>query len=173
MPETLEDLLRKADRLGKEAFCARYPHPFMVRLDERGGVDEPSPWAFSTMASKLDVPRVPPAGPMAKAFELLKSSGKGGRDMISLGRTNNNDVVIPEMSVSKFHAFFKVAGDRNWQLVDAGSSNGTRVNGQKLAAKAPTPVQSGDTVVLGDVAFLFLWPEQLVEQLPSLCRPVG
>src|SRR3954466_1649933 len=32
--------------------------------------------------------------------------------MITVGRTENNDLVIPDEQVSKFHAFFRVVGDR-------------------------------------------------------------
>src|SRR5207253_9820199 len=39
--------------------------------------------------------------------------------MITIGRTSNNDVVIEDVQVSKFHAFFRINGDQ-LELADAG-----------------------------------------------------
>lgn len=47
--------------------------------------------------------------------------------MISLGRARNNDICIPDSSVSKVHAYF-VAPDKTearWRIKDAKSLNGT------------------------------------------------
>ena len=47
-------------------------------------------------------------------------------EMITVGRTGNNDIVIPDATVSKFHAYFRVT-DKGLEIVDAGSRNGTKV----------------------------------------------
>ena len=52
-------------------------------------------------------------------------------NMITLGRTSNNDIVVPDVSISKFHAWFQRLGDRV-EVGDAGSKNGTAVNGETL-----------------------------------------
>src|SRR5512142_1706837 len=41
------------------------------------------------------------------------------REMISVGRAANNDVVVPDVSVSKFHAYFRIAANVV-ELIDAG-----------------------------------------------------
>lgn len=64
-------------------------------------------------------------------------------DMVTVGRTANNDIVIPDVTVSKFHAWFRTVGGR-LELVEAGSRNGTKVSGKAVPPKdcAHVPVLS-------------------------------
>jgi hypothetical protein len=71
--------------------------------------------------------------------------------MITLGRTANNDLAVQDVSVSKFHAFFRTQGNM-LQLADAGSRNGTFVETQRLTPKGPAvPVAPGMRLQFGEV----------------------
>jgi hypothetical protein len=59
--------------------------------------------------------------------------------MITIGRTHNNDICIPDVNVSRFHAFFRIHDDRV-ELADAGSGNGTFVGTERLEPKGPGQV---------------------------------
>lgn len=73
--------------------------------------------------------------------------------MITVGRTENNDLVIPDEQVSKFHAFFRIVGDRV-ELSDAGSRNGTFVGSRRLQARgASAPLNKSDRFAFGAVEF--------------------
>jgi hypothetical protein len=73
--------------------------------------------------------------------------------MITVGRTDNNDLVVPDEQVSKFHAFFRLVGDRV-ELTDAGSRNGTFVGSVKLPARGTgAAVNRGDRFAFGAVEF--------------------
>ncbi|HEX8950905.1 MAG TPA: FHA domain-containing protein, partial [Polyangia bacterium] len=73
--------------------------------------------------------------------------------MITIGRTDNNDLVVPDEQVSKFHAFFRIVGDRV-ELSDAGSRNGTFVGNRRLESRgASAPVSPGDRCAFGAVEF--------------------
>ncbi len=73
--------------------------------------------------------------------------------MITLGRTENNDLVVLDEQVSKFHAFFRIVGDRV-ELSDAGSRNGTFIGGRRLAARgASAAVGARDRMAFGAVEF--------------------
>jgi hypothetical protein len=75
--------------------------------------------------------------------------------MISIGRTNNNDVVIPDVQVSKVHAYVRQA-DGQLEISDAGSRNGTWVGGERLVPKGPPRVLlSGERVKFGTLEFVF------------------
>ena len=78
--------------------------------------------------------------------------------MITVGRARNNDIVVPDGLVSKFHAFFRQLDDGDWGLADAGSANGTRLVELDLLPKGqPERVRPGDKIVFGGVsAFRFL-----------------
>lgn len=64
---------------------------------------------------------------------LRKASANAFGMMITVGRTPNNDVVMPYEAVSKFHAYFSQGPDGAWTLTDAKSMNGTYVLGKRLA----------------------------------------
>ena len=85
---------------------------------------------------------------------------------ITLGRTKNNDVVLPEVTVSRFHAFFKQSADGRMALQDAGSTNGTAVNGRPVPVQgkgAPIQLKSGDNLRFGSVELTFLSVQALRE----------
>lgn len=93
-------------------------------------------------------------------FSVEKSDRNGFVDMIAVGRTSNNDIVIPDRSVSKFHAYFKkeLFAER-YMLVDGGSSNGTAIGTRRLTPRSSAPVPSGTRIWFGPlVRALFLDP---------------
>jgi hypothetical protein len=76
--------------------------------------------------------------------------------MITIGRTPNNDVVLSDVQISRFHAYFKV-GPGQVELGDAGSANGTFVDGKRLAPKgAMVTVTCGARLRFADHDFVFI-----------------
>lgn len=72
-------------------------------------------------------------------------------DLVSVGRTDINDVVLRDPLISKLHASIAIHG-HYVELADAGSSNGTFVNEQRLGHRS-VHVVPGDTVRFADLAF--------------------
>ncbi len=94
---------------------------------------------------------------VTQVFELRKSAGKAFPHGITVGRIENNDIVLDERSVSRFHAYFVRAKDGSgWQLVDADSKLGTWLDGKKLAPKTPTPIRPRARIRFGALELLFL-----------------
>lgn len=92
------------------------------------------------------------------AFPVRRGS-ESVTHLVTVGRTSNNDIVISDISVSRFHAFLKQDTNGTFQILDGGSANGTRVNGAKVPARGkgpPTNLKTGDTLRLGRVEFTFL-----------------
>ncbi|MHB8875917.1 MAG: FHA domain-containing protein [Myxococcaceae bacterium] len=90
---------------------------------------------------------------------------------ITIGRTANNDVCIPEDSVSRFHGYFeKNATTGLWSLVDVGSMNGTVVSGIKLTPKKPHVLGSREQLMIGKVALLFLAPEAFIAYVDEMLK---
>jgi pSer/pThr/pTyr-binding forkhead associated (FHA) protein len=76
--------------------------------------------------------------------------------MITVGRTRNNDVVLADPMISKFHAYFRLI-DGAWHLADAGSVNGTRIGELTLPPKGPPqPIRFGDRISFGERVLTFL-----------------
>jgi len=75
--------------------------------------------------------------------------------MTTFGRKAGNDVVLTgDAFVSGSHAKVIFEGGK-YLVIDVGSTNGTRLNGRKLAANAPTPLADGDTLQFGQTSFTF------------------
>lgn len=98
----------------------------------------------------------------------LRKRERGGNaftGMITLGRAENNDLVLAHPGVSKFHAYFR-RNDDGWTLRDANSLNGTAVNGEKLAPETERTLSSGAVIRLADAITLeFLAPDDLFTRL--------
>jgi hypothetical protein len=73
--------------------------------------------------------------------------------VIKIGRVQGVDIVIDNMSVSRNQAEIVKQADGGWIVRDAGSSNGTFVNGEKLSGDRV--LQSGDEIGMGKYAVLF------------------
>ncbi|MEC7522861.1 MAG: FHA domain-containing protein [Myxococcota bacterium] len=70
------------------------------------------------------------------------------RGELTIGRTLSNDLQLPFCNLSKRHARI-VPGPDGWVLVDLKSTNGTYVNGERIAA--PRPLSEGDKIYIGNV----------------------
>jgi pSer/pThr/pTyr-binding forkhead associated (FHA) protein len=73
------------------------------------------------------------------------------RPMLTLGRSRDCDIAIDDPSVSRRHAEVHREAD-GFALVDLGSTNGTKVNGQKIDRSS---LQNGDRITLGQTELRF------------------
>lgn len=81
---------------------------------------------------------------------------------VTVGRTENNDVVFPDESVSRFHGYFREeAGGTRWTFTDAGSTNGTFVAGVPLVPSKAFLLGARTQMRFGSVEVLFLMPDAL------------
>lgn len=74
---------------------------------------------------------------------------------LSVGRTKENDLSINNGSVSKVHAALVLNSERILQVADTGSTNGTFINGQRIAYGKAAPIADGDKVRFGVVDVVF------------------
>lgn len=98
---------------------------------------------------------VPVAKRMADAFQAF----------IWVGRETRCDVPLPFDSVSKLQAQFVKKTNGDYELIDAGSTNGTFVEGTRLERNKGVPIKSGQKVRFGKVEALFLTPEAFWDEL--------
>jgi hypothetical protein len=75
-----------------------------------------------------------------------------------IGRDPANDVVIDHPTVSTFQATIDFR-DGYYQLEDHRSTNGTRLNGERLAQSGVVRLKSGDRIDFADYEFRFVIPE--------------
>lgn len=72
---------------------------------------------------------------------------KFDKDVITIGRSQKNDVILPRSNVSKMHANAEVRDDMVI-IADRGSTNGTFVNGRRV--RTPTSIGPQDRVFISD-----------------------
>ncbi|MCE9647063.1 MAG: FHA domain-containing protein [Chloroflexi bacterium] len=68
-------------------------------------------------------------------------------DQLTIGRDSSNGVAINDAEISRKHSRLSFQGGK-YVLEDLGSTNGTFVNGQRLAG--PVVLKAGDVVSLGE-----------------------
>lgn len=73
-------------------------------------------------------------------------------DLVTVGRSDDADVVLDDVTVSRRHAQF-IRDAEGWQCRDVGSLNGTYVNRERIDA---TALAGGDEVQIGKYRFVFL-----------------
>lgn len=78
------------------------------------------------------------------------------KDVISIGRTMGNDIVLPDVEkrVSSKHAKIEASGGA-YQLSDVGSVNGTFLNGKKIDKNRPVTIKNGDRIGVGSFQLVF------------------
>lgn len=80
---------------------------------------------------------------------VLKNEAGQYKAIVNIGSNYRNNVVVNSPTVSRYHATMKVDKSGKAWLTDNGSTNGTEVNGQKIAPGQPVRVKKGDNIVVG------------------------
>jgi hypothetical protein len=74
----------------------------------------------------------------------------GGR-RLNVGRASDNELTLNDGSVSKIHAALLMTAEGTLLVADTGSTNGTYINGRRIAYGESRPIEDGDVVGFGDV----------------------
>lgn len=102
-----------------------------------------------------------------RVWLVAKSDSARGTRGISFGRGKDNDLVIPEYSISFQHGEFRLDND-NLLIVDLGSYNGITLHGVRLEANQPVPIHDGAKLVLGRFQFTYLTAESFAKKVAQL-----
>jgi adenylate cyclase len=86
------------------------------------------------------MPLIQVLGEKGNILEFLMSKNE-----VTIGRTEENDIVLDDSSVSRNHAKIANEGGGYW-LTDLGSHNGTSLNGQLIQS---APLNDGDQIKIG------------------------
>ncbi|WP_103502213.1 MULTISPECIES: FHA domain-containing protein [Streptomyces] len=70
-----------------------------------------------------------------------------------IGRALENELVVSDLQVSRYHAEFSATPDGRFELRDLGSHNGTYVNGQPMQKNGRQVLSQNDTVGIGHSTF--------------------
>ncbi len=164
--------------MNPEDFALRFGNPFSV-------VERPETYLDSNEYTTLspDEQEADRTTELGSQVEILKgvpfvcSIEKSGRNsfknMITIGRSQNNDIVIPHLAVSKLHGVMRPDKEKGgYTFTDVGSTNGTSIGGMKLVPNQPTFLRSKEVVIIGGaVRTTYFSPKDLFEHLSSAAKP--
>jgi len=86
-----------------------------------------------------------------RTFELTEDTAE-----VRLGRQPTFEIELPFPAVSVFHArLFRGESAHEWWLEDQGSTNGTWLQGQRLAPRRPALIRAGQRMRVGSVDIVF------------------
>ena len=150
---------RQLVQLGREEFLASAAPAALVR--HRLEKEDPTSSGVHTLSIDEEIEETLPAGrespPLPtdlEVYPLTKKAGASFPDRITIGRTVNNDIVIADSSVSRFHAYVRRDG-KQWVIADAGSKNGSALENKPLEARKERPLASRSMLRIGDVDLTF------------------
>lgn len=160
----LRDLRIEARSQSPEEFEDRHGSAFLLLTATELSVPKgPATTEVRLLMNGEEAPGASTANLSLLAFPV-KRTGRSVGHLIAIGRASNNDVSIPDLSISRFHAFLKEGPDGGWLLQDAGSTNGTTVNGNHVPQQGHGPavsLKAGDNVRLGQVELTFLGAREM------------
>lgn len=145
-PTTLEKKLEMALAEHAAGVGLLFEGPPTVRIITS---DEMAPGQFSC------TPSVEP-GPLSP-WARLSGSGASieiGANRVTLGRSEEADIVLPYDNVSRKHALIWRSEGKSW-IQDLGSSNGTSVDGAGVG-EHPVPLQNGSVLSLAGHRYRFI-----------------
>lgn len=154
----LRDLRAELLKSGEADFRRSYHDPILLVIGRIAELDE----------SNSDGTIMTSPGDMAEQIALLhrvfvvRRKDNAVLGPITLGRVSESDVTIPEYSISKRHCVF-TRQSGTLQIADCGSSNGTLVNGERLAPNKPKTLKGGELLGLGRFSFMIQLPKKLPE----------
>ena len=121
-------------------------------------------------ASAIEVP-APAAGPPLPAYLIVLAGGIPGSMLriqpgpTRIGRAPDNTLALPDPTVSRHQATLRSDEDGRVWINDLGSTNGTFLNGRRLAALDPKPIHDGDRIQFGlAIVVKFVRPDPYEEQ---------
>ena len=158
----LKDLGQELAQSGEERFLKAHPEPVLVLLGLARALEGKSHSEATMMAGptheELQVTSL-----VGRVFPLCKTD-RLAAGPITVGRAGDVDVCIPEYSISKKHCAFVLAAG-TLAVQDLGATNGTIVDGEKLAKGGTKSLTGGEQLTLGRFAFRFDTPRSLLERL--------
>jgi FHA domain-containing protein len=158
----LGDYQEACMNLDDAAFAKQYAEAFMVHHGPIGKLKVP--FSGSNTVGTEGAGTLPdrPFNPQVDflVFEVKQKAGSPDEEPIWVGRSDDNDIVIPDESVSAVHVFIRGTDSGVHTIQDMNSMNGTIVDDESVPAQGmgePIPLRSAARIVLGTVALSFLY----------------
>src|SRR5687768_39848 len=123
MPIYIADYRDELGNVGQDKFVRSFPHPVLIVAGLAGTLKDKSKTG-TVVAESSELMLMGTL--VGRVFPILKAK-YSPPGPVMVGRTSDNDIPIPEYSISKRHCYLTVVGV-DVRITDCGSTNGTLVN---------------------------------------------
>jgi hypothetical protein len=164
----LKDFKAELGMVGDVVFKGRYRTPVLIVVGKAAElVDGPS-GGDKTMVAERSAASKQATALVDRVFPVAKAP-HAQRGPIMLGRSGDNDIAIPEYSISKRQCYFEFEAD-GIKITDCGSTNGTLVDDDPIPPREPVVIRDGTKISLGRFAFVFHTANGFHAYVKSLTR---
>ncbi len=158
-PRYVREYARQLEEIGIATFKRRYLHAVLVGFGILAKVtDRPSGWPRRTLEVDKTAVLAATQSTMDRVWQIRKDAGSPRGPRILLGNAAENDIVMPDYTVSTQHCAFSFQPGRAL-VADLGSLNGTALNGEWLRAHLPVMVPDRSAIVVGRLKIQYLTRE--------------
>jgi hypothetical protein len=162
VPSNLADFEAEYLRLGAQSFLKTYSWPVLVVTGFAGDLGDNTSKS-GTMVATIGSAILQTTSLEGRVFPVVKGRNSAPGP-VSIGRTSDNDLAIPEYTISTHHCLLALV-DGEYRLTDMGATNGTRVDDAPLLPRKPCRLKGGETVRMGRFSLLFHLPRGFAEYL--------
>jgi pSer/pThr/pTyr-binding forkhead associated (FHA) protein len=163
----LRELIELTRGLDDPSFIARFACPFLM---EEGYLKHETRREGKNTAPRSEIEEIAER----RVYLIRRRDGKSGD--VTVGRGPQLDVQIEMKSVSTRHAVMKPPGDgrARWCVVDTVSTNGTFVDGVRIATGRDAELSDGTVIRFGpDLRLSFYEPHEFLRILRQLSRSLA
>jgi len=140
----LAELARKSEQIESINEIGDVISDIDVRISEKFDEDDEAPLPAQKSADRVTRVLVGKVGKQLLRFPLFK-------DRLTIGRTEDNDIQLNAVYISRRHAVVQADGDAT-RVIDWGSKNGVFVNSKRVTEHF---LKSGDIVTIGNAHFRY------------------
>jgi pSer/pThr/pTyr-binding forkhead associated (FHA) protein len=153
----------------KQEFEPRYPNAWLVW--------EPGSWRAPPLNASVAETRLPGSRPPERSgpsdalcFELALKVDR--TEPVRIGRAEDNELVIPDATVSREHCLLRRDGDQ-WHVRASSTVKAMRVAGRDVQAGSETPLASGEALELGEVTLTLLDSKRFHQRVAAQAAKLG
>ena len=136
-------------------------HPNCWIIWEPGAWKPPAKDSPTLAAARVPTPP-PPAG---EALALALAVRPGKAPQLTLGRAPTCDIEINDATLSQVHLLFMQSAPAKWTVRDAGSKNGSWIDGVQLVPGQPKALGDGMRLQTAQVVLTYYEPPGLFARL--------
>ena len=164
---TIEQYAAQYVRLGPLEFRREFGRPVLIGMGIVAELKDRSRGRTGTLRMQAVSTAVPSQSLVGRVWLVTKGDNGPKGPAIQGGRASNNDIVVPEFTISNTHFQMRYEATR-LVVIDMGSTNGTYVNGERIEPGTRVPLVAGANLVFGRYQFEFLPAQAFVKMVADL-----